>query len=83
MLFEFKMVFNFLGLLKICSPTTYHTWLKDANGVPSYVSEVKGYVELKSYFCASYYDIGVPCKLLPPCQWDRASLLAVFFIWQL
>ena len=26
----------------------------------------------------SYYDIGVPCKLLPPCQGDRASLLAVF-----
>ena len=31
-----------------------------------------------SYFYVSYYDIGVPCKLLPPCQRDRASLLAVF-----
>ena len=34
---------------------------------------------LMSYFYASYYDIGVPYKLLPPCQGDRASLLAVFF----
>ena len=31
-----------------------------------------------SYFYASYYDIGVPCKLLPPCQVDRSSLFAVF-----
>ena len=39
-----------------------------------------------SYFHASYYDIGVPCKLLLPCQEDCASLLAVFFpllyLWQ-
>ena len=29
----------------------------------------------------SYYDIGVPCKLLPP--GDHASLLAVFFFYRL
>ena len=28
-------------------------------------------------FYASYNDIGIPCKLLPPCQGDSASLLAV------
>ena len=37
----------------------------------SYVNEVNVYVE-------SYYDIGVPCKLLPPGQEDRASLFAVY-----
>ena len=26
----------------------------------------------------SYYDIDVPCKLLPTCQGDRASVLSVF-----
>ena len=34
-----------------------------------------------SYFYASYYDdVGLPCKLLPPCQGDCANLLAVFLI---
>ena len=31
-----------------------------------------------SYFYVSYCDIGVLCKLLPPCQGERPSLLAVF-----
>ena len=30
------------------------------------------------YFHVSYYDIGVPCNLPPPCQGNRASLLAAF-----
>ena len=32
-----------------------------------------------SYFYASYYNIEVPHKILPPCQRDCASFLAVFF----
>ena len=31
-----------------------------------------------SYFYASYFDIGVPCKLLSPVLGDHTSLLVVF-----
>ena len=46
------------------------------NIITSYLVSGWGLVQL--CFCVSYYDIGVPCQLLPPCQGDRASLLAVF-----
>ena len=40
-----------------------------------------GIVQLsfQSYFHASYYGIGIPCKLLPQGYWDHESLLAAYF----
>ena len=37
---------------------------------------------LRYFLCISYYDIGVPCKLLPPCQGGggHLSLHALFFL---
>ena len=61
-----------------------HTWFVDATCEPltQWVALVLVKLSFLSYFfffaIASYYDIGVPCKLLPPCRGDRASLLAVF-----
>ena len=36
-----------------------------------------------SYFFSRYYDIGVPCKLLPPYQGDRAVFLHALSIYRL
>ena len=54
---------------------------EDATCDTSYSLSWWGFVllSLMSYFYASYYDIGVPCKLLPSYKGDCASLLAVCF----
>ena len=49
-------------------------------GVPCKLVVGLGQTYFLKFFYASYYNIGVSCNLLLPCQGDRASLLAVFFV---
>ena len=46
MILEFKLIFRFWVSFEKLKSDYNHTWVKDAIGVPSYVNEVKGHVEL-------------------------------------
>ena len=46
MILEFKLVFRFWVCFEKLKSDYNQTWVKDAIGVPSYVNEVKGNVEL-------------------------------------
>ena len=54
--------FSYLGVLWELKSNYNQTWVKDAEGIPSYVNEVKGHLEL---FYVSSHDIGVQVSWSP------------------